>query len=173
MRSARLILGASAIAAICSLIVACGADEASSTSGRSGIEFGIWVPDAAGELRFVETSEVPCLDEQAFGWRVPTAPARHEKWVETLKLPAAPRSWEGVAEDPNVLVSADGRSATTLGESLPGEPFIGHVWYVSDGDPAGDYEMSVELEDGRTASFRFRLVSPRNGRCAAADGEVI
>lgn len=173
MRRARLILGASAIAAICSLIVACGPDAASSRGLRSGIEFGIWVADAAGEVRFVETAEVPCLDDQAFGWRVPTAPARREKWVETLELPAAPRSWEGVAEDPSVLVSADGRTATTLGESLPGEPFIGHVWYVSPGDPVGDYEMSVELEDGRMASFRFRLVSPRNGPCASADVEVI
>ena len=156
------------------LAVGCGEHRAAERMSRNGIEFGIWTPDASGELRFRMTDEVPYLDEQAFGWRLRDGgPEQPVKWVERLELPAAPGSWEGVRESPNVTLSDDGRTATTFGLSLPGDDFIGNVWFVSAGDPTGDCRLSVELADGRKASFRFRILAPRDGQPSAAAGEVI
>lgn len=41
------------------------------------------------------------------------------KWIETLRLPEAPESWDGVEDDPNVIISDDGRTATTIGADIP------------------------------------------------------
>jgi hypothetical protein len=173
LRLRRSALRAAALALACALTIACG-DGAANRNSRSGIEFGVWVPEAGGDLHFVATTEVPYVEDQPFGWRVkgrrPTVPV---KWVETIHLPAAPRSWEGIAESSNITISGDGRSATTFGQSLPIDEFVGNVWYVSVGDPMGAYEISIELEDGRKASFRFRMVKARGGLDEPAEGEVI
>lgn len=164
---------AAAIVLTSFLAVGCGEHRAPERMSRNGIEFGIWTPDASGELEFRMTDEVPYLDEQAFGWRLKDGvPDRPVKWVERLELPAAPTSWVGVRESPNVTLSDDGRTATTFGLSLPGDQFIGNVWFVSGGDPAGDCRLSVEFPDGRKATFRFRILAPRDGQSSAA-GEVI
>ncbi|MBP9593101.1 MAG: hypothetical protein KBE42_13585 [Steroidobacteraceae bacterium] len=172
----RLRRGASCAAALvlaCALTAACG-DGAGHRQSRSGIEFGVWVAEAGGELKFMATSEVPYVENQPFGWRVKGgSPAAPVKWVETIHLPAAPQSWEGVADSTNITISEDGRSATTFGQSLPIDEFVGNVWYVSVGDPTGACEMSVELEDGRKASFRFRIVQSPGGLSDLSGGEVI
>jgi hypothetical protein len=171
MRSA---LRVPAVVVLCALAVACGSDHESGRNSRSSIEFGIWVPDAGGELRFVATAEVPYVADQAFGWRLRRAPqSSPAKWVEVLRLPKAPESWAGVEESPNITISEDGRTATTLGESLPGDDFVGNVWFVSLGDPAGEYEMSVEFPDGTKATGRFRMVIPNDGPGAESPGMVI
>ena len=170
----RRVLRALMLATACIFAGACHSDHPSGRNSRSDVEFGTWSPDAGGEPRFVASRDVPYVEGQAFGWRVPaTGLQQPVKWVETIRLPAAPQSWEGVRESPNVTVSEDGRTATTYGESLPGDPFIGNVWYVSVGDPVGDYELSVEFEDGRKASFRFRLLMPKDGRGSAAPGIIV
>lgn len=134
-------------------------------SGTARFEFGIVVPDPDGMgARLVETTEVPRVNGQAFGWRILNdAPDRKVKWVEVLKLPAAPKSWQGVADDPTVVISGDGRTATTADASTPGSEYISHLWFVSAGDPIGEYQMTVELDDGRTATFWFRIAKPKPG----------
>lgn len=128
-------------------------------------EFGIVVPDPNGMgAHLVETTEVPRVDGQGFGWRILNgAPDRKVKWVEVLKLPAAPKSWKGVAEDPTVVISKDGKTATTADASTPGSEYISHIWFVSVDDPTGEYQMTVQLDDGRTATFWFRIANPKPG----------
>lgn len=172
--SVRFLVEAAAITLATLVAAGCGDHRAADRMSRNGIEFGIWTPDASGELQFEMTDEVPYQDEQAFGWRLKEGvPDRPVKWVERLELPSAPGSWEGVRESPNVTLSEDGRTATTFGLSLPGDEFIGNVWFVSAGDPTGDCSLTVEFADGRKASFRFRIVAPRDGQPSAAVGEVI
>ena len=77
-----------------------------------------------------------------------------------LTLPKAPLSWGGVADNPDITISNDGRTATTHGESAPTEGFIDNSWFVASGDPPGIYEMTVTLDGGRSAAFRFRLGEP-------------
>jgi hypothetical protein len=156
------------------LMAACGDHRGAGRTEQNGIEFGIWMPDSHGELQFQPTLEVPYVDQQAFGWRLKGAvPDQPVQWVERLQLSAAPGSWEGVLESPNVTVSDDGRTATTFGMSVPEDDFVGNVWYVSAGDPMGDCRIWVEFADGRKASFRFTIAAPKDGRPAASAGEVI
>jgi predicted small secreted protein len=156
------------------LLAACGDRRGAGRTEQNGIEFGIWMPDSRGELQFQPTLEVPYVDQQAFGWRLKGAvPEQPVQWVERLQLSAAPGSWEGVLESPNVTVSDDGRTATTFGMSVPEDDFVGNVWYVSAGDPMGDCRIWVEFADGRKASFRFTIAAPKDGRPAASAGEVI
>lgn len=156
------------------LAAGCGRERDESATVRSGIEFGTWTPDDRGQLHFERTLEVPYVAEQAFGWRlkdaVPEAPVH---WVERLELPRPPESWEGVLESGNVEISEDGRTATTFGMSMPDDEFVGNVWFVSPGDPMGDCRITVEFEDGRKATFRFRIVVPADGRPPAGGGEIV
>ena len=149
------------------LVAGCGTEDIRDRGVEEDIQFGIWLPDEDGAMRFTATADVPNAEEQAYGWRVRVAESEEAvKWVETVTLPEAPDSWDGVEDDPNVMISEDGRSATTVGIEVPDGGYIENAWLVSLGDPPGEYVMSVELSDGRQASFTFRLVK------AAADGEV-
>jgi hypothetical protein len=117
---------------LCAVVVAlaiaggCSRDRGEERSSSAGIEFGIWVPDAYGELQFVATDEVP-----------------------------------------NVVISPDGRTSTRIGVDEPFDGYVENLWYVSLGDPVGEYKMSVELADGRKATFRFRL-----GEASVGEGAI-
>ena len=154
-------LGAVAALAIGALLAGCGIEEVPGGYAQEQIQFGIWRPDAEGAMRFEATADVPNEEDQMYGWRV-RVPESEEavKWMETVTLPEAPESWEGVEDDPNVIVSDDGRTATTMGIEVPDGGYLGSTWSVAPGDPPGEYEMSVELSDGRQASFTFRLGEP-------------
>jgi len=171
---ARRALLAFAVATVVALAAACHHGQSAGRHHGDRIEFGIWVDEDEAEPRFVATPEVPYVEEQAFGWRLRNAtPDRPVKWVETIRLPAPPQSWEGVTESPNVTVSEDGRTATTMGASDPGDEFIGNEWYVSPGDPLGEYEVTVELENGTKATYKFHVVLPKDRRGAASQGEIV
>jgi len=136
----------------------CSSGQEEERSAAAEIEFGIQVPDAHGELRFVATDRVPNVEDQAFGWRARVDDAGEPvKWIESLTLPAAPESWGGVAGNPYVVVSEDGRTSTMIGISPPVDGYVENLWYVTGGDPQGEYEVSVELSDGRKATFRFEV----------------
>jgi hypothetical protein len=152
------VLCAVATLALGTLLAACGGVESDDRRANEDIQFGIWLPDDDGALRFKATADVPNEEEQAYGWRVRVAESEQAvKWIETVTLPEAPESWKGVEDDPNVMISDDGRTATTFGIAVPDGGYLGSTWAVSFGDPPGEYEMSVELSDGRQASFVFRL----------------
>lgn len=156
-----------AVLAVCALVTACGAGNGGTRDTGETFQFGIWQPDDDGAMRFTATSEVPNEEDQAYGWRVRVAESEHAvKWIETLTMPEAPDSWEGVEDDPNVMISDDGRTATTVGAHVPDGGYLESAWFVAFDDPPGDYVMSVELSDGRSATFTFRLGEP------AADGDV-
>jgi hypothetical protein len=155
------VLCAVATFALSTLLAACGGAESEGRSASSDIQFGIWLPDEDGAMRFKATADVPNEEDQSYGWRVRVAESEQAvKWIETVTLPEVPDSWEGVEDDPNVMISDDGRTATTVGIAVPDGGYLGSTWAVSLGDPPGEYEISVELSDGRQASFVFRLDEP-------------
>ena len=152
------VLYAVATLALGTLLAACGGAEFEGRSANEDIQFGIWLPDDDGAMRFKATADVPNEEDQAYGWRVRVAESEDAvKWIEAVTLPEAPDSWEGVEDDPNVMISDDGRTATTVGIAVPDGGYLENWWFVALGDPPGEYEMSVELSDGRQASFKFRL----------------
>jgi hypothetical protein len=160
-RRAIKVLCAVATLALSAPLAACGGAESEGRSASSDIQFGIWLPDEDGAMRFKATADVTNEEDQSYGWRVRVAESQQPvKWIETVTLPEAPDSWEGVEDDLNVMISDDGRTATTVGFAVPDGGYLGSTSAVSLGDPPGDYEMSVELSDGRQASFVFRLGEP-------------
>lgn len=156
-----------AVVASCTLLAGCGTEVAHDRGQSEDIEFGIWQPGDDGAMRFTATADVPNEEDQAYGWRVRVAESEQAvKWIETLTLPEASESWDGVQDDPNVMISEDGRTATTVGAEVPDGGYVEGIWFVAPDDPRGEYVMSVELSDGRKASFTFRLGE------ATANGEV-
>ena len=143
-------------------------------ASRGEIEFGIWVPDEDGAPRFRATAEVPNEEDQAYGWRVRIAESEQSvKWIESITLPEAPDSWEGVEDDPSVMISEDGRTATTVGADIPDGGYLENAWFVAIGDPPGEYQMTVELSDGRSATFTFRLGEAAEPEMEGAVGGAI
>lgn len=124
--------------------------------------FGILKTDAEGEDQFIETNEVPAVDGQVFGWTLELQTTRETvHWQEHLQLPAAPADWGDAAEDPEILISADGRNVAVKGES----PVVEHgierfFWALAPGDPPGDYALDLAVEGREVARFRFRVPVP-------------
>ncbi len=122
-------------------------------------QFGILETNAAGEENFVPTKEVPAEDGQTFGWVVEvdtTRPSLH--WQEHLKLPAAPADWGDAATDPDVMISADGRSVVAQGDDLVEDGELSRFyWALAPGDPGGEYEMDIAVEGKPVGHFTFRV----------------
>jgi hypothetical protein len=113
-------------------------------------EFGTWTRCND----FVATADVPLVEGQTFGWRIAVPDGRPVSWQEELILPAAPAVWSGAHF---VAVSDDGRIATTSGAALPWEGSIEHAWSITEGDPAGDYELRLWIDGRLHERFFFRV----------------
>jgi hypothetical protein len=117
------------------LLAGCGADVPQNRQADGEIQFGIWVQDEQGAIRFRATADVPNEEDQTYGWRVRVAESEQAlKWIESVTLPVAPDTWEGVEDDPSVTISDDGRTATTVGIVVPDGGYLENWWYVSIGD---------------------------------------
>jgi hypothetical protein len=126
------------------------------------VQFGILETSADGEDRFVPANEVPAEDGQVFGWVVEIETSRESlHWQEYLKLPRPPADWGDAAEDPDVLISKDGKSAVAQGEDPVEDGELSRFyWSLAAGDPAGDYELDLAVEGRPVAHFTFRVPTP-------------
>jgi hypothetical protein len=125
-------------------------------------EFGILETDADGTERFVATDDVPAVDGTTFGWVLQVETDRETlQWQEHLRLPKAPADWGDAADDPDVLISKDGRDVAAHGEDPVEEGELQRFyWTLAPGDPAGVYELDVAVEGRAVAHFRFRVPAP-------------
>ena len=123
------------------------------------IAFGILTTDAAGNEHFLPATEVPAVDGQVFGWVAEFATTRSTvRWQEHLTLPAPPADWGDAANDPDVLISADGKAVAAQGEDpVENSGLSRFYWSLATGDPAGDYQLDVAIEGRTVAHFRFRV----------------
>jgi hypothetical protein len=126
------------------------------------VQFGILETSAEGEDRFVPANEVPAEDGQVFGWVIEIETSRESlHWQEYLKLPRPPADWGDAAEDPDVLISKDGKSAVAQGEDAVEDGELSRFyWSLAAGDPAGDYELDLAVEGRPVAHFTFRVPAP-------------
>ena len=122
-------------------------------------QFGILESGAGGDDRFVPAQELPAEDGQVFGWvlEVDTSrPSLH--WQEHLRLPRAPADWGEAANDPDVLISSDGKTVVAQGEDLVEDRELSRFyWSLAAGDPAGDYELDLAVEGKPVAHFTFSV----------------
>jgi hypothetical protein len=118
--------------------------------------FGILAVGGDGKERFVETTVVPSVDGQSYGWVAAVEPVKDvQAWTEEITLPKAPESWGDAEHDPDVAISGDHKTATTHGKTHPGESVVSHFWGFSSGDPLGRYRIRLTLPGGRVATFDF------------------
>jgi hypothetical protein len=123
------------------------------------IEFGILTTDAAGNEHFLPATELPAVDGQVFGWVAEFATTRGSvRWQEHLTLPAPPADWGDAANDPDVLISTDGKAVAAQGEDAVENGGLSRFyWSLATGDPAGEYQLDVAIEGRTVAHFRFRV----------------
>ena len=125
-------------------------------------QFGILESSPGGDDRFVPAQELPAKDGQVFGWVLDvetTRPSLH--WQEHLRLPRAPVDWGDAANDPDVLISSDGKTVVAQGEDLVEDRELSRFyWSLASGDPAGDYELDLAVEGKPVAHFTFRVPAP-------------
>jgi len=122
-------------------------------------QFGILATNAAGEEDFVPTKVVPAEDGQTFGWVVEVDTSRQSlHWQEHLRLPRPPADWGDAATDPDIVISADGRTVVAEGDDMVEDGELSRFyWALAPGDPAGDYEMDIAVEGKTVGHFAFRV----------------
>jgi hypothetical protein len=141
--------------------LACGFLEPTAAQSNVDARFGILVAAQDGSQRFVETTQVPNVVGQSYGWVARVDPrAQTVSWSEELTLPNAPRVWGGAQGSPDVAVSDDQTAALTRGTLPAGGTELFHFWDVAPGDPLGRYRIVVKLSDGVVAEFEFEVVDP-------------
>jgi hypothetical protein len=103
--------------------------------------FGVFTECGA----LVASNRVPLVVGQTFGWRIEVPDGQSVVWQEQLILPEAPLSWSG---SHFIDISDDGTTALTAGADVPFEGVLEHGFQITEGDPAGDYELRLWI-DGR------------------------
>jgi hypothetical protein len=141
--------------------LACLLGETTAAQPKVDAHFGILVSAQNGSQRFLETTRVPNVVGQAYGWfaRI-DAHSDGVSWSEELTLPSAPHLWGGTQGNPGVAVSDDRTVALTRGTVPFGGNELSHFWVVAPGDPTGSYRIVVKLSDGVVAEFEFEVVDP-------------
>ncbi len=122
-------------------------------------QFGILETNKAGEENFVPTTVVPAEDGETFGWVVEVDTTRQSlHWQEHLRLPRPPADWGDAASDPDIVISADGRTVVAEGDDMVEDGELSRFyWALAPGDPAGDYEMDIAVEGKTVGHFAFRV----------------
>ena len=122
-------------------------------------QFGILESNAAGDENFVPAKELPAEDGTTFGWVVQVDTTRQSlHWQEHLKMPQPPTDWGDAASDPDITISADGRSVVAEGDDMVEDGELSRFyWALAPGDPAGEYEMDIAVEGKPVGHFAFRV----------------
>ncbi|MCP4182059.1 MAG: hypothetical protein GY761_01890 [Hyphomicrobiales bacterium] len=104
-------------------------------------------------------NRIPNIPEKTcFGWVINVKPANQlVKITEILKLPAAPKIWDGVEDNSysQTTTSNDRKTATTKQFMALKSGKLENSWCLSKGDPSGDHHIIVLKEDQILAEFEF------------------
>jgi hypothetical protein len=112
-------------------------------------DFGLYTPCG----HFVRTDHVPLVPGQSFAWRVQLSdPNAVVTWTEEIILPAAPELWR--SSDPFELRDG-GRIAVTERAEIAVDGVLEHGWTITEGDPAGEYEVRIRVNGEPVESFTF------------------
>jgi hypothetical protein len=122
-------------------------------------QFGVLQTDDDGNEKFVPTTTLPAEDGTVFGWVVEVETDRETlHWQERMRLPKAPADWGDALDEPDVVISKDGRSVAAQGDDEVQDGELERFyWTLAPGDPAGEYEMDVAIEGRTVAHFSFRV----------------
>jgi len=92
---------------------------------------------------FVPTTDIQLVVGETFAWRIAVPDGGPVAWREELILPNAPLQWSGAHF---VDIRDDGRVAVTAGIDHPLGGVVEHAWSITEGDPAGDYQLRLWID---------------------------
>jgi hypothetical protein len=126
------------------------------------VRFGLLKTTPSGNEEFIATDRLPAEEGANYGWIADVETTRPSlRWQERLYLPAPEEDWGDAAEDEDVIISQDGRTALSTGDDVVDDGQLRHMyWTLSTVDPTGRYEMDVAIEGHPVAHFEFRLDHP-------------
>lgn len=117
--------------------------------------FGIFETESNGNLKFVETDTVPLTPGQRYGWIIHLETERDAVKVrEVFKMPGKPEEWINV-EDGAVSDDQTTLDITETRKVVDGK--ISGRWKVVNGDPTGEHEIQIYIEDVLVATFNFKV----------------
>lgn len=117
-----------------------------------------------GETTTSADPMVPFLpDEACYYWFVQVAAgeAGEVPMVERLVLPAPATAWDPEDGDTatKIVVDADGKGVTTTFSAKPdADGWINGGWCVAEGDPLGQYSLSVDVDGQSAGEWAFSVV---------------
>ena len=126
------------------------------------VRFGLLKTTPSGNEEFIATDRLPAEEGANYGWIADVETTRSSvRWQERLYLPAPEEDWGDAAEDEDVIISQDGRTALSTGDDVVDDGQVRHMyWTLSTVDPTGRYEMDVAIEGHPVAHFEFHLDHP-------------
>ncbi len=108
-----------------------------------------------------KTSRIPNVPEKiCFGWVIKVKPrVGLVKITEIFTLPAAPKAWVGVDDDPysQTTTSQDQKIATTKRFMPLKNGILENSWCISKGDPSGSHHIVVLNNTQVLAEFEFEV----------------
>jgi hypothetical protein len=132
-----------------------GAHQASFDIEEAAFGISSWENDTG--YVFTETDHVHLVPGTTFGWRLKLRePMSSVMLREEFVLPAAPAYW-GLG--PDTRLNEDRTVATTERRVSPTDGWLSREWTLTAGDPPGDYEMRVFLNDELVKTFHFNAHS--------------
>ena len=107
------------------------------------------------------TKRIPNIPgRMCFGWVIKIKPLdKLAKITEILTLPAEPKDWEGVEDDPySQTTTFNGRKiAKTIRFMALGKGELENTWCLSEGDPNGPHKIIVLYDTQILAEFDFEV----------------
>lgn len=117
--------------------------------------FGTW-----NDGRFVRKTKLALVAGTTFGWRIKTRCTGPVRFRETMRLPS-PGDWSFTPDEmPGTTISEDQTTTTTIDFAACRQGWVEHVWSIAEGDPAGTYVITVELDGYAAQTFRPKFVAP-------------
>jgi hypothetical protein len=145
------------IVAIVALCISLAPATVSLSADSNDILFSVLSQRADGKWKWEETRIVPLIPSRvSYGYVLRVATSQTVRITEILTLPAKPQIWP---QGPSVVISKDGRTMTSTREIQPNnEGLIANSWTVAEGDPSGDYELTILREGKLVATFHFEAI---------------
>jgi hypothetical protein len=127
----------------------------------SKAEFGVLRVDPQGQSTFTPTTRVLLYQGGKYGWRIQLKNYRGQvTWREVLRLPKPPETWS--AEDgENLSLSADSMQAVTTRTVYTNDGTIENFWTMVPGDPGGQHQIQVYIDNRLIGAFDFEVISLR------------
>lgn len=121
-------------------------------------EFGVKIINSNGKVNFFPTNKVPLKQGDAYGWRIKLDNYQGQvKWREVLTLPKPPETWI-TQDNKNFFISKDGKTAISHRTTTPVNGIIENFWTIYPGDPVGQHQIQVYIDERLIATFEFEIV---------------